>query len=96
MSSKPEEEHSFLLESFAEFEALARRALHEDLKSGSYIPLNNPQLCNELCEFDNKTLSGCCNDKAQCSCGTLSGHYVCLCPPGYYGSGLIGEECLRK
>ena len=29
MASEPKEEHAYLLESFAEFEALARRALHE-------------------------------------------------------------------
>lgn len=29
MASEPKDEHCFILESFAEFEALARRALHE-------------------------------------------------------------------
>ena len=32
MASKPEDEHAYILDSFEEFEALARRALHE----GSY------------------------------------------------------------
>lgn len=29
MASVPKEEHSYILDSFEEFEALARRALHE-------------------------------------------------------------------
>ena len=29
MASKPEDEHAYILDSFEEFEALARRALHE-------------------------------------------------------------------
>ena len=31
MASEPKEEHSFILDSFEEFEALARRALHEGI-----------------------------------------------------------------
>ncbi|KAA0191146.1 hypothetical protein HAZT_HAZT002267 [Hyalella azteca] len=39
MASHPREEHSYILESFEEFEALARRALHEDgLASGPEPP----------------------------------------------------------
>ena len=33
MASEPKDEHSYILDSFIEFEALARRALHE----GTYI-----------------------------------------------------------
>jgi CUB/sushi domain-containing protein len=33
MSSEPKEKHMYILDSFAEFEALARRALHE----GTYM-----------------------------------------------------------
>ena len=29
MASEPKDEHSYILDSFIEFEALARRALHE-------------------------------------------------------------------
>ena len=32
MASKPEDEHAYILDSFEEFEALARRALHEGNK----------------------------------------------------------------
>jgi CUB/sushi domain-containing protein len=32
MASKPEDEHAYILDSFEEFEALARRALHEGEK----------------------------------------------------------------
>lgn len=31
MASEPKEEHSYILDSFEEFEALARRALHEGI-----------------------------------------------------------------
>ena len=31
MASKPEDEHAYILDSFEEFEALARRALHEGI-----------------------------------------------------------------
>ena len=40
MASKPEDEHAYILDSFEEFEALARRALHEGSK---YIWFN--ELC---------------------------------------------------
>ena len=32
MASDPKDEHSYILDSFVEFEALARRALHEGVK----------------------------------------------------------------
>lgn len=35
-----------------------------------------------------------CDPKARCSCGTISGIYTCACPPGHYGSGLMGK-CYR-
>ena len=40
MASKPEDEHAYILDSFEEFEALARRALHEG---------SNHTWFNELC-----------------------------------------------
>lgn len=36
----------------------------------------------------------CCDANAECTCSTISGHYSCLCAPGYYGSGLI-DNCQR-
>ena len=39
MATDPKKEHTFVLDSFAEFEALARRALHEG-KTGRVI--NDP------------------------------------------------------
>lgn len=36
----------------------------------------------------------CCDPNADCSCGTTSGHYACICKPGFYGNGLVGQcEC---
>ncbi len=48
MASAPKEEHCFVLDSFREFEALARRALHEDLSPGEYLP-QPPAACSNLC-----------------------------------------------
>lgn len=46
------------------------------------------QPCDLLCEEGD-----CCDQKAICSCGTSTGHYSCVCEPGYYGTGLKGS-CL--
>ncbi|XP_017779989.1 PREDICTED: sushi, von Willebrand factor type A, EGF and pentraxin domain-containing protein 1-like [Nicrophorus vespilloides] len=83
LASEPGEMFSFLLDSFEQFESLARRALHVDLQSGDYIPLGSNQPCDKLCPEKN-----CCDNQALCTCGTTTGHYACLCRPGYYGSGL--------
>ncbi|XP_050300407.1 sushi, von Willebrand factor type A, EGF and pentraxin domain-containing protein 1-like [Anthonomus grandis grandis] len=87
LSSNPGEFYSYLLDSFEEFEGLARRALHVDLSDGDYIPLGVNQPCNKLCEEG----EDCCDQNAQCSCGTTTGHYSCTCQPGYYGSGLKND-----
>lgn len=91
MASEPAQEHSYIVDSFEEFEALARRALHEDLQMGSYLVQNNRSSCDRLC----KEASDCCHSTAQCTCGTHTGHYACLCPPGYYGTGLK-NDCHRE
>ncbi|XP_031635123.1 sushi, von Willebrand factor type A, EGF and pentraxin domain-containing protein 1-like isoform X2 [Contarinia nasturtii] len=93
LSSDPGYEHSFLLDSFAQFESLARKALHTDYKIGNAIRIKNSSLCDTLC--DNSQLnetSSCCDLNAECTCSTISGHYSCLCAPGYYGSGLT-DNC---
>lgn len=39
--------------------------------------------------------SSCCDKNAECTCSTVSGHYSCVCKPGYYGSGLVdGCDCM--
>ncbi|KAG8195218.1 hypothetical protein JTE90_027959 [Oedothorax gibbosus] len=86
MASDPPEEHSYILDSFEEFEALARRALHEDLQIGSYLD-QQPESCNRLCTAGIE----CCDEMAQCTCGTTNGHYACLCRKGFYGTGLKGD-----
>ncbi|KAM4808468.1 sushi, von Willebrand factor type A, EGF and pentraxin domain-containing protein 1 [Rhinophrynus dorsalis] len=86
MASHPKEEHCYLLHSFAEFEALARRALHEDLPSGSYIQ-EDISHCSYLCEAG----KDCCDVMASCKCGTHTGQYECICEKGYYGRGLQHE-----
>ncbi|XP_018023242.2 sushi, von Willebrand factor type A, EGF and pentraxin domain-containing protein 1, partial [Hyalella azteca] len=88
MASHPREEHSYILESFEEFEALARRALHEDLQTGSLVD-QNPQACSSLCPAEDG--GSCCDVHATCTCGTHTGHYLCTCQPGYYGTGLRGN-----
>ncbi|EFN77937.1 Sushi, von Willebrand factor type A, EGF and pentraxin domain-containing protein 1 [Harpegnathos saltator] len=87
IASFPGYTHSYLLDSFAEFEALARRALHRDLKTGQYVPVTLSTDCNSLCA-ESTTNQTCCDDRAICTCGTATGHYACICPPGYFGSGL--------
>ncbi|XP_012216127.2 sushi, von Willebrand factor type A, EGF and pentraxin domain-containing protein 1 isoform X1 [Linepithema humile] len=89
IASSPGYTHSYLLDSFAEFEALARRALHRDLKTGQYTPVTLPTDCNNLCS-ESTANQICCDDLATCTCGTATGHYACICPPGYFGSGLKG------
>ncbi|XP_061166124.1 sushi, von Willebrand factor type A, EGF and pentraxin domain-containing protein 1-like [Saccostrea echinata] len=86
MASEPKNETSYILDSFEEFEALARRALHEDLGAGSYVaqPIDK---CHHLC-IDR---SPCCDQRATCRCGTHTGNFECVCREGFYGTGLYGE-----
>uniref|UniRef100_A0ABI7WK14 Sushi, von Willebrand factor type A, EGF and pentraxin domain containing 1 n=1 Tax=Felis catus TaxID=9685 RepID=A0ABI7WK14_FELCA len=86
MASTPKEEHCYLLHSFEEFEALARRALHEDLPSGSFIQ-EDMSHCSYLCEAG----KDCCDRMASCKCGTHTGQFECICEKGYYGEGLQYE-----
>ncbi|KAM5298505.1 sushi, von Willebrand factor type A, EGF and pentraxin domain-containing protein 1 [Ctenodactylus gundi] len=86
MASSPKEEHCYMLHSFEEFEALARRALHEDLPSGSFIQ-EDMSHCSYLCE----TGRDCCDQMASCKCGTHTGQFECICEKGYYGKGLQYE-----
>ncbi|XP_063994064.1 sushi, von Willebrand factor type A, EGF and pentraxin domain-containing protein 1-like [Diachasmimorpha longicaudata] len=105
IASKPVHTHSYFLDSFQEFESLARHALHRDLKEGKYVVLKGKSPCEILCDSRDAGVLGddvrgngtkvinqsCCDDLAECACGTSSGHYSCLCPSGYYGSGLRGN-----
>ncbi|KAL3867863.1 hypothetical protein ACJMK2_040709 [Sinanodonta woodiana] len=84
MASEPKNESCYILDSFEEFEALARRALHEDLNSGRYIP-QAMEKCDRLCVGGK-----CCDPNASCLCGIHTGKYECVCPPGHYGNGLKG------
>uniref|UniRef100_A0A9J7ZG39 Sushi, von Willebrand factor type A, EGF and pentraxin domain-containing protein 1 n=1 Tax=Cyprinus carpio carpio TaxID=630221 RepID=A0A9J7ZG39_CYPCA len=86
MASHPKDQHCYLVHNFAEFEALARRALHEDLPTGSYIQGDLAQ-CSSLCEEG----KDCCDIMASCKCGTHTGQYDCVCEKGYYGKGLQHE-----
>ncbi|XP_043472287.1 sushi, von Willebrand factor type A, EGF and pentraxin domain-containing protein 1-like isoform X2 [Leptopilina heterotoma] len=90
IASEPGHMHSYLLDSFSEFDALARRALHRDLKAGKYVQVKGADDCDSLCEEKTNGTESCCDELATCSCGTATGHYACLCPLGYYGSGLKG------
>ncbi|XP_028973250.2 sushi, von Willebrand factor type A, EGF and pentraxin domain-containing protein 1 isoform X3 [Esox lucius] len=86
MASHPKDEHCYLVHNFAEFEALARRALHEDLPTGSYIQ-EEPSRCSSLCEAG----ADCCDVMASCKCGTHTGQYACVCERGHFGKGLQYE-----
>lgn len=86
MASEPTDEHCYILDSFEEFEALARRALHEDIHIGSYLK-QDQDACSGLCPEG----QSCCDIAAECTCGTHTGHYACLCQQGFYGTGLQGD-----
>uniref|UniRef100_A0A674AIS1 Sushi, von Willebrand factor type A, EGF and pentraxin domain-containing protein 1 n=1 Tax=Salmo trutta TaxID=8032 RepID=A0A674AIS1_SALTR len=86
MASHPKDQHCYLVHNFAEFEALARRALHEDLPTGSYIQ-EDLSRCSSLCEAG----ADCCDVMASCKCGTHTGQYDCICEKGHYGKGLQNE-----
>ena len=86
MASEPRQEHSFIVDSFEEFEALARRALHKDLGMSTYL-LQEDHQCSRICSAGRD----CCDDRATCACGAHSGFYTCLCPMGHYGRGLKGD-----
>ncbi|KAL3867860.1 hypothetical protein ACJMK2_040706, partial [Sinanodonta woodiana] len=85
MASEPKNEFCYILDSFEEFKALTRRALHEDLNSGRYIP-QAMEKCDRLCDGGE-----CCDPNASCLCGIHTGKYECVCPPGHYGNGLKGR-----
>nr|XP_040233470.2 sushi, von Willebrand factor type A, EGF and pentraxin domain-containing protein 1-like [Anopheles coluzzii] len=90
-------EHRYLLGSFEQFESLVRQALHLDYRHGPSVPLANGSLCDRLCdrgkvrEHGSELVAGCCDAHAVCSCLTTSGHYRCICRPGFTGSGLRGD-----
>ncbi|XP_008426204.1 sushi, von Willebrand factor type A, EGF and pentraxin domain-containing protein 1 isoform X1 [Poecilia reticulata] len=86
MASQPKDQHCYLVHNFAEFEALARRALHEDLPTGSYIQ-EDLSRCSSLCDEG----KDCCDVMASCKCGMHTGQYDCICEKGYYGKGLKHE-----
>ncbi|KAG8226943.1 hypothetical protein J437_LFUL004661, partial [Ladona fulva] len=86
-----DKDHTFILGSFKEFEALGRRAFHQDLQIGTFLQLNSSS-CNKLCSLKKSaTDKQCCDSMAACACGTISGHYSCICPPGHYGTGLQND-----
>ena len=41
------------------------------------------------------TVTNGCDPLAFCGCGTVSGEYQCVCPTGYYGTGIPGH-CYRE
>uniref|UniRef100_A0A8C4ZWE3 Sushi, von Willebrand factor type A, EGF and pentraxin domain-containing protein 1 n=1 Tax=Gadus morhua TaxID=8049 RepID=A0A8C4ZWE3_GADMO len=82
MASAPKDQHCYLVHNFAEFEALARYALHEDLPTGDFIQEERSR-CGLLCEGG----GDCCDAMASCMCGTRTGQYDCVCERGHYGKG---------
>jgi len=65
------------------------RGVYTDLHVGNYIQ-QNASKCDDLCT----ERRDCCDKMATCGCGTHTGYYECICPTGYYGSGLR-HECYR-
>lgn len=79
------------------------KTLKPDLSEGVYLPQNSSS-CSRLCPKSDISksspdvatkLSACCDPKAVCSCGTHTGHFACICPPGHFGRGLMGD-CNRE
>ena len=69
-----------------------KSGLFEDLRVGDFV-LESEDRCSSLCLEGN---SGCgCDISATCRCGTHTGQYECICPSGWYGTGLRGG-CQRK
>ena len=83
--------------------------MFSDLSVGVYLSQSDANACNNLCEkrrsllllhqnkLRDQSTTGelCCDPIAQCSCGTHTGHYACLCPRGHFGQGFVGD-CTRK
>lgn len=78
IASSPGELYSYLLDSFSQFESLARKALHTDYKVGEIIAIDIPKMCRMLCTQEDQNYDSeiCCDKNAQCSCETSSGHYM--------------------
>ncbi|KAF4527663.1 hypothetical protein B566_EDAN010888, partial [Ephemera danica] len=90
MASKPAHEHAFLLPSFEQFAALARRALHQDLRSGARLEVQDDAACAAvLCSHGSEDCG--CAEGASCVCDTLTGRSQCVCPAGFQGSGLRAD-----
>lgn len=70
-----------------------------DLKTGKYVPVAIGSDCDILCTSNNEMNKvrekNCCDDLAICSCGITTGHYACICPVGFFGSGFKGS-CQRE
>lgn len=92
IGSKPAGNYNYMLSSFSLFESLARKALHTDYKVGVILPVSNDSFCDSLCSKNVSDVS-CCADNSQCACGFHSGHYSCICDPGFYGTGLRPNGC---
>ncbi|XP_076814212.1 sushi, von Willebrand factor type A, EGF and pentraxin domain-containing protein 1-like isoform X2 [Clavelina lepadiformis] len=89
MASEPKLDHVYILKSFAEFESVARRALHADAEGGDYI-IEASSYCNKYCG----TGGNCCHRLGACRCGTTTGIYECVCDAGYFGFGLLPNGCI--
>ncbi|CAB3367991.1 Hypothetical predicted protein [Cloeon dipterum] len=78
--------HTYVLSSFEQFAALARRALHQDLRPADAFEMQDDASCSALCEG-----GSCCDPSAHCACNIATGRSTCLCPPGHYGTGRKGD-----
>ena len=71
-----------------------------DLSHGHYLA-QTAAACWNLCSGSPATATSgphaaaCCDAAATCACGTHTGNYQCLCPPGHFGRGTVGH-CTRK
>jgi sushi, von Willebrand factor type A, EGF and pentraxin domain-containing protein 1 len=96
-------DHCYVLNSFQQFAALARRALHQGthkkhqvwsllmIKRSDLRAADAYELQDEVACSALCEGPSCCDQSAQCACNIATGRSVCLCPPGHYGSGLSGD-----
>ncbi|CAH1779630.1 unnamed protein product [Owenia fusiformis] len=74
--------HTFMIPNFQTFDRLAR-SLHGDKQEEIWTHVDG-YLCQPRCSL-----------YAECTCGTRTGQYHCVCKPGYEGDGITCKACKR-
>ncbi|XP_076359177.1 sushi, von Willebrand factor type A, EGF and pentraxin domain-containing protein 1-like [Tachypleus tridentatus] len=78
--------HIYMLKDFKYIQKVNEQ-LRDDIKELSWDVAKDVSLCDSFCTAK----SDCCDENANCFCGTRGGRYECACGAGYFGSGHRGE-----